>query len=422
MPPDSPPVFRRKLSDAFVRSVDQSGKYADGEVPGLFLQVKTSLKAGKPASKYWRLKYRLHGKENLFAVGRYPDIGLKEARDIARVARRDVANHIAPLKAKTAKLEAQLLNEARTFRYVAEQWLNFKSAELVTKSVSGFTGALNNHILPRIGDKPVSEIKLEHITAILTELRRQRIMAMARRVRTIIRAVLGFAEGRGWVERNVALSNIEELKIRHVVTSNPAIERPADLGRFLLRLDERSTGAVAAAMRLLVLLPVRPGELVKMRWEDVDLVGADWRYVVSKTKHLDRSKHIVPLPEQALVLLRELRKTRVVDDEGNGWVFDSPVYPGRPINPTSMLKSFQKIWPEYDITAHGFRATYRTIAHEHLGIDPIVLELSLSHRMPGALGAVYARAQLLAQRREAAQQWADYLDRLRKSAASDVSD
>lgn len=86
-----------------------------------------------------------------------------------------------------------------------------------------------------------------------------------------------------------------------------------------------------------------------------------------------------------------------------------------------MLKSFQRIWPEYDITAHGFRATYRTIAHEHLGIDPIVLELSLSHRMPGALGAVYARAQLLVQRREAAQQWADYLDQLRKNAAFDVA-
>jgi integrase len=63
-------------------------------------------------------------------------------------------------------------------------------------------------------------------------------------------------------------------------------------------------------MRLLIMLPVRPAELVQMRWEDVDLVGADWRYVVSKTKHLDKSKHIVPLPEQALVLLRELHKTR----------------------------------------------------------------------------------------------------------------
>ena len=160
-------------------------------------------------------------------------------------------------------------------------------------------------------------------------------MAMARRVRTIIRAVLGFAEGRGWVERNVALSNIEELKIRHIVTSNPAIERPSDLGRFLLRLDDCNDGSVASAMRLLVMLPVRPGELVQMRWEDVDLVGADWRYVVSKTKHLDKSKHIVPLPEQALVLLRELHKARVVDEGGKGWVFVSPVYPGRPINPVS---------------------------------------------------------------------------------------
>jgi integrase len=104
-------------------------------------------------------------------------------------------------------------------------------------------------------------------------------------------------------------------------------------------------------MRLLVILPVRPGELVQMRWEDVDLIGADWRYMDSK------NKHIVPLPEQALVLLRELSNTRVVDEEGKGWVFVSPVYPGRPINPTSMLKSFQRIWPEYDITAHGFRAS-----------------------------------------------------------------
>lgn len=141
-------------------------------------------------------------------------------------------------------------------------------------------------------------------------------MAMARRVRPIIRSVMGFAEGRRWVERNVALSNIDELKIRHVVTSNPAIERPADLGRFLLRLDDCNEGSVA----------------------------------------------------------------------------------------------------------HGFRATYRTIAHEHLGIDPIVLELSLSHRMPGALGAVYARAQLLVQRREAAQQWADYLDQLRQNAARITTD
>lgn len=95
----------------------------------------------------------------------------------------------------------------------------------MSKSLAGFRGALNNHILPTIGSIPVSEIKLDHIIEIIATLRRARTLAMAKRVRTIIRAVLGFAEGRGWVERNVALSNTEELKVRHVVTSNPAIEQ-----------------------------------------------------------------------------------------------------------------------------------------------------------------------------------------------------
>ncbi|KPC33547.1 Phage integrase [Pseudomonas syringae pv. cilantro] len=180
MPPDNAVVFKRKLSDALIRSLTEPGKHADGEVPGLYLEVRASSKVGKSPSKVWRLKYRLRGKENRFSIGAYPDISLKEARDIARGARRDVANHTAPLKAKNAKIEAHLLNEVRTFEYVAKQWLAFKSAELVTKSISGFTGALNNHILPAIGKKPISDIKLEHITTTITKLRRQRTIAMAR--------------------------------------------------------------------------------------------------------------------------------------------------------------------------------------------------------------------------------------------------
>ena len=96
MPSEHAVVFKRKLSDAFIRTLTEPGKHADGEVPGLYLEVTPSSKVGKTPSKFWRLKYRLHGKENRFSIGAYPDIGLKEARDIARGARRDVANHIAP--------------------------------------------------------------------------------------------------------------------------------------------------------------------------------------------------------------------------------------------------------------------------------------------------------------------------------------
>jgi hypothetical protein len=92
MPPDNVVVFKRKLSDALIRSLTEPGKHADGEVPGLYLKLRASSKVGKSPSKVWRLKYRLHGKENRFSIGAYPDTGLKEARDIALGTRRDVAN------------------------------------------------------------------------------------------------------------------------------------------------------------------------------------------------------------------------------------------------------------------------------------------------------------------------------------------
>lgn len=395
------------------------GKYTDSEVPGLYLEVGKPFRNGKPGTKFWRLKYRLHGKENRFSIGTYPAIKLKHARELALAAKAEVANGVAPLQAKVERLKAQRLLTDCTFQYVAQEWLQFKACELVERSLSGFEGALNNHVYPLLGEKPVATIKLGDITTVISRLRGENKMAMAKRVRTIIRAILGFAEGRGWVERNVALSNSEELKIKHVVNCNAAIEKPNELGKFLVRLDACDRHSVGMALRLLVMLPSRPGELAAMRWENVDLKGADWRYVVGKTKHVRNDKHIVPLPTQALGLLCELHKHRVVNAQGQGWVFRSPISAGQAITEDALLKALHRLWPERQLTAHGFRATYRTLAHEHLAIDPIVLELSLSHKMPGALGAVYARAQLLEQRRLAAQRWADYLDQLRVEAKAE---
>ena len=407
----------QRLSASKVRDLTKPGKHTDGTVPGLYLEVGKVRKDGKP-SKNWRLKYRLHGKENRYAIGSYPDISLKRARELAQDARTSIkVDGIGPRAAKAAKTEAQQLELVRTFQYVAEQWLEIKAPKLVEKSLSGFQGALANHIYPTLAKIPVGNIKLEHVSAVLTKLTNGGKVAMAKRCRTIIRAVLGFALGREWVTRNVALGKHEEIDIQHVVTHAASIRDPGELGRYLCKLDTIGKDSVDQALRLLAILPARPGELATMRWEDVDLVSADWRYVVGKTKHRTNEKHVVPLPRQALDILRELHKGRVVNSKGQGWVFPSPVHPGQPINPTSLLKAVQRLWPERKMSAHGFRGVFRALAHEKLGIDFVVLELMLSHKMPGPLGATYAWAQLLPQRREAAQQWADYLDQLREKAA-----
>lgn len=409
----------KALTDAYVRTLTEPGKHTDGTVPGLYLEVGKLRKDGKP-SKNWRLKYRLHGKENRFSIGTYPDISLKKARELAQEARTSVASGIAPLAAKTAKTEAQRLEVVRTFEHVAKLWLGNKAPKLVEKSLSGFQGALANHIFPTLGKMPVSEIKLEHVSTTLTKLTSQGKVAMAKRCRTIIRAVLGFALGRDWITRNVALGRSDELEIPHTVSHAAAIEKPGELGRYLCKLDTIGKDTIAQALRLLVLLPARPGELAAMRWEDVDLVDADWAYVISKTKHRSTEKHVVPLPKQALDILRELHKARVVNSKGQGWVFPSPVHPGQAINPTSLLKAIQRLWPERKMSAHGFRSVFRSLAHEKLDIDFVVLELMLSHKMPGPHGATYARAQLLPQRREAAEKWGNYLESLREKALLDA--
>ena len=93
-------------------------------------------KSGKPGSKLGRVKYRLDDKENRFAIGAYPAIGLKEARELAWAAKREIANAVSPRQAKLAKIDAQHLSEARTFEYVAEQWLQLKAPDLVEKSLA----------------------------------------------------------------------------------------------------------------------------------------------------------------------------------------------------------------------------------------------------------------------------------------------
>nr|WP_053160415.1 site-specific integrase [Pseudomonas sp. P1.8] len=390
------------------------GRYNVPGVPGMYLEVS------KAGGKLWRLKYRLHGKENRYAIGTYPTIKLVAARDAAWKAKELIDKGIAPSKARKAKAEADQLEVGRTFEHVAALWLEKKAPKLVDKSLAGFRGALAKHIYPTLGKMPVADIKLEHVADVLTKLTSKGSGAMAKRCRTIVRGVLGFAHGRGWITQNPAISTSDELKIQHAATSAAALEKPEDLANYLQRLTDLGQESVPQALRLLALIPARPGELASMRWEDVDLDTADWRYVISKTKHLNTEKHIAVLPIQAVAILRELHEGRVVNAKGEGWAFPSPVHPGKPITPDSLLKAAQRLWPAGKISAHGFRSTFRTLAHEILEIDFVVLELMLSHKMPGPHGATYARAKLLKQRREAAQTWADYLDTLRNKASLDA--
>ena len=174
--------------------------------------------------------------------------------------------------------------------------------------------------------------------------------------------------------------------------------------------------ATRAALRLAPLLFVRPGELRKAEWSEFDLDAGEWRIPAERMKRSQQDKangvpHLVPLPSQAVAILRELHPLT-----GNGrYLFPSPRTGERPMSDNAVLSALRRMdFPKEEMTGHGFRAMARTMLAERLGVDETVIEAQLAHTVSGALGRAYNRTQFAEQRRAMMQTWAGYLDQLRK--------
>lgn len=406
------PTPKAKLTATKVQNLKVPGKHSDGTVGGLYLHV---IERATGIAKHWRLKFRIDGVESVASLGSYPEMSLEEAREAAREARKHVRLGESPVKAKKAHSEVRKAAAANTFELIAERWLESKGKgkkALVQDTLDGYRSMLA-HAYRAIGSKAVGDIKLTDIANLEESIKAP---SMAPKVRDRIRDVLGYAMRLGLIDRNVAEGR---RVVSYSTTPQPAIKDEAPLKVYLERLGafrSRYYG-VHQALELLVLLPVRPVELVSMRWADLDLDAGLWCYVVSKTKRRnpDLTPHTVALPEQAVAILREMK----LDQKSTEWVFPSPrlestTHRGRDSLLGAMVENLG--YKRGEISAHGFRSTFRTLAEEHLDGDPIVMELMLSHVMPGAMGATYARASLIPKRKVLAQKWADYVDGLRVKA------
>lgn len=196
--------------------------------------------------------------------------------------------------------------------------------------------------------------------------------------------------------------------------SPPALPTdPASVDGILRALDAFTGGpTVAAAIKLLPLLFVRPGELRTMRWEQIDFEAKEWRYTTSKTK----TEHLVPLSRQAIVVLKALQP--ITGHLPGGWVFPGGRSPRIPMSNVAVNAAYRRLGIDTrtELTGHGWRACARTLLHERLGFAPEVIEHQLAHSVPDTLGRAYNRTRFIAERRKMMQQWADYLDTLKAGA------
>jgi integrase len=361
--------------------------------------------------RLWRFKYRVNGKEKALALGAYPEVTLADARSARDVARQRIAGGGDPAREKKLAKLQKVASSELTFEAVSTRWFNDFSTDWGQGHKDRVGGSLKRDAWPFIGSMPVADVEPSDVLAVLTRVKDRGAIDTAMRLRSYISQIMRYAVVHKWAKRDPAADTIgfaKKPKSKHFAATTD----PSALGRMLVMMDGyEGSHTVRTALRLLPYLFCRPGELRQMLWEHLDLDRALWERPANSMKM--GKAHIVPLSRQALVLLKNMPNR-----SNNPFVFPSQRGAGRPMSDMALsvaLKALD-IDTKTTQTAHGFRATARTLLHEVLGYPPEVIEVQLAHKPSGPLGGAYDRTVFLKQRVEMMQRWADYLDELKESA------
>ncbi|GAB2912900.1 tyrosine-type recombinase/integrase [Paraburkholderia jirisanensis] len=395
------------LSDTQVRNArfnpDGSGnRLSDGG--RMYLQLD------KSGAKYWRLNYRFAGKDKTLARGVYPDVSLSSARKKRDEAREKVAAGVDPSEAKKIQKRAVLLAASNSFEAVATAWMEERRSFVEPAQYEKTLARFKADALPWLGKRPIGEIDAPEILAVLKRVDARGARFTSHRLRSEISRVFRYGIKEGYCKSDPARDLIGAIP-PSVTKHFAAITEPDKAAELLRALDGfRGTFVVQCALRLSPMLFQRPGELRQMEWTSVDFDREQWSFFVRKTK----THHLVPLPSQAITILRELHALT-----GDGrYVFPGARDKKRPMSDAAVNAALRRLGydTQEEITGHGFRAMARTILHEELEQQPDTIEHQLAHKVPDALGSAYNRTKFLRQRRAMMQKWANYLDQIKAGA------
>ena len=340
--------------------------------------------------------------------GRVRDVSLAEARDAARDARRLRRTGVDPIHAKRERKAVAQLDAARmiTFSQCAAAYMeNHRSAWTNPKHAAQWESTLRNFAYPVFGNLPVAAIDTALVVRVLDPIWSKKSETAAR-LRGRIEAVLDFARVRGHREGenparwkghlNEALPAIRQVrKVKH----HAAL--PYDeIGTFLADLRQREGGA-AAALEFAILTAARTAEVIGARWSEIDMKNGVWTIPGDRMKA--GLEHRVPLSDQTLAVLRSMEAQKVND------IVFSGQKRGRALSNMALLMMLRRMG-RADITAHGFRSTFRDWAAECTTVAPEVAEAALAHVVGNKVEAAYRRTDLFEKRRLLMQQWGCYCD------------
>ncbi|MBP6338006.1 MAG: integrase arm-type DNA-binding domain-containing protein [Vitreoscilla sp.] len=411
-------------SDATIKAVragDPRKRLTDGD--GLYLLLFV-----KGGAHGWRLDYGFQGRRKTLSLGTYPATTLAIARRKAEAARERIAEGFDPsqarkeervvhAKAREAEVRQQQgLPPVDSFEAVAREWFDVKKDGWAKGYGDKILARLQADVFPYVGSAPVASITPVQLLEVLRRIEARGVIETAHRALENCGQVFRYAVATGRSTINPARDLKDALR-RPEPKHFPAITDPKRFGELLRACDAyAATPVVRAALKLAPMLLLRPGELRYAEWPEIDLEAAMWTVPAARMKRELREKmhgapHLVPLPKQAVAVLKDLRPLT-----GHArMVFRGERHHDRAMSENTINAALRAMgFPADEVTGHGFRATARTMLHERLGFSPDVIEAQLAHSVRDSLGRAYNRTEFIEQRRAMLQAWADFLDKLRR--------
>lgn len=365
---------------------DKPKKLFDGG--GLHLFVSTT------GSKTWRLAYRIDGRPQTMSFGSYPAVSLAKARERRDEVKAILAEGGDPMAPRRVQRAGMTLAEASE-----EYWEGRR--DLSESYRSNAKRAIEMHLVPLLGKRNIGSIDRQDLLDALQVMNAAGLAVYVRKVRMWIGQVFEWAVENGHAKINpAALINprnaFARAKVEHFASVDLA-EVPQLMQRVALEQDLQSV----LAFRLLAMTWVRTGELRMMEFAEID--GSLWRIPAGKMKR--GRDHLVPLPLQALALLKELKAR----SRGSRYVFPAEHRDDRPMSENAILALLARIGYKGRMTGHGWRTIASTWANEN-GYNRDAIERQLAHAPDDKIRAAYNRAEYLPERAAMLQDWADWLD------------
>ena len=394
------------LTDTAIRAAKPREKlYKISDSGGMFLLVTPR------GSRWWRLKYRVDGREKSLSLGVYPRVSLALARERREKAKDLIEAGIDPSEQRKAEKRSR----SETFESVAREWLGLQAKKDAKHAQAALTKLtwdralrmFETLIFPYIGRRPIAKIIVPELLQLLRKIEALGHHDTCHRAKQRCGQIFRYAIVTGRAERDLT-SDLRGALAPVRTRSFAAITDPTRIGQLLRDIDAyRGHKATTFAMKLAALVFVRPGELRAAEWKEFHIDRAEWRIPAERMKM--REEHLVPLSSQALTIVREMQ---LLTGDGR-YVFPSPITPAKPMSENGITAALRRMgYSGKEMTWHGFRSLASTCLNEQ-GWHPDLIELQLAHAERNKVRAAYNRAQRLVERRQMMQWWADYLDQLR---------